>query len=315
VNNMRVTVIVVVFNGREYVERCLASLAAQEPHQLIVVDNGSSDGTRELMMERLGSGVLLLDNPGFGVANNVAARHAAGRYLLLLNSDCELAPNALATLADLLDRSPGVSVAAPRLESHDGRFQRSAGRRPTLVTEFLNKSMLHRVAPYFTYGRWDFTGERCVDWVTGACMLVRASAFWRVGGFDGRFFMFMEDLDLCTRLRAEGGEIRFTDSAFAVHHGGGSSQRTHVRARMLAEGERSSRRYFRKHRGPAAELTVRWMTIVTACVRWVVWLPLVTVPRYRMDALARTRAHPVVIRQACKREPSLTAIVSRKGAA
>jgi GT2 family glycosyltransferase len=297
----RVTVIVVAFDGREYVERCLASLAGQEPHELIVVDNGSTDGTREFLERRLGAALLKLNNPGFGAANNFAARRARGRYLLFLNSDCELAPGAIATLATTLDRYPSIWAAAPRLHTANGGFQRSAGRRPTLFTELLNKTMAHRILPFFTYGRWRFTGDRTVDWVTGACMLMRASAFARIGGFDERFFMFMEDLDLCARVRASGGQIRFTDTAAAVHHGGASSTDLDVRARMLAEGERASRLYFAKHHGPRAALAVRWMTLVTAGARWILWLALLAVPRYQDRALARIRAYPVVIREACRR--------------
>jgi len=290
----RVTVIVVTFNARAYVERCLASLRGQEAHELIVVDNGSSDGTREMLERRFGERLLKLDNPGFGAANNAAARRARGRYLLLLNSDCELGPDAIRALADHLDESPSTWLVAPRLHCADGAAQRSVGRTPTLTTELLNKSMLHRCLPVFTYGRWGFTGEREVDWATGACAMVRACAFRAVGGFDEGFFMFMEDLDLCARLRAAGGRLWFTDTVRALHHGGASSREVPVKARMLVEGERASRRYFRKHHGERATIAIRVMTVLATALRCLVWLPGLALPRYRPSAVARLLAYPRV---------------------
>jgi N-acetylglucosaminyl-diphospho-decaprenol L-rhamnosyltransferase len=309
----RVSVVIVVWNGLDYVKRCLASLASQEPHELIVVDNGSTDGTRELLEKQVGSALIKLDNPGFGAANNAAAKRARGGYLLFLNSDCELGPDAIGTLATILDRSPGAWLAAPRLRSPDGRIQRSVGRAPTLFTEFLNKSMLHRVLPLFTYGRWNFTGDRPVDWATGACMMVRADSFKQIGGFDEGFFMFMEDVDLCVRLRAAGGELRFTDAAWGVHHGGASSNDVTVKARMLIESERASRRYFRKHHGEAAVACVRTMTALTATARFLLGLVGAVIPSYRRMGLARVRAYPLVIRDAVTRDP-LPSIASIHGA-
>ncbi len=289
----RVSVIVVTWNARHYVERCLDHLANQEPHELLVVDNGSTDGTREMLRERIlpGAQFILLDNPGFGTANNVAAARASGRYLLLLNGDCELAPDAITKLADYLGRSPAVCAVGPKLHTPDGSAQRSAGRVPTLFTELLNKTMLHWALPYYTYGWWGFTGTRKVGWLTGACVMVRADAFRAVGGFDESFFMFMEDVDLCVRLRTE-GELHFTDRAQALHHGGQSSMRSDVKTAMLVEGEASSRGYFLKHGGRRALLAVRLITALAAVMRFVVWAPATFWPSLRPSARSRLRAYP-----------------------
>jgi N-acetylglucosaminyl-diphospho-decaprenol L-rhamnosyltransferase len=200
----RVSVIVVSWNAREHLIACLDRLAVQEPHELIVLDNGSTDGSLELLRERGDLQLIQLENPGFGAANNVGAKHARGTYLLLLNSDCELDDGALATLADFLDSDPRAGIVGPMLRFPDGRLQRSMGRGPSLLTELLQKTMLHRIFSYGSYSPRTYYADRTPDWVTAACMLVRSEVFAAVGGFDEHFFMLMEDLDLCKRVRDAG---------------------------------------------------------------------------------------------------------------
>ncbi len=286
----RVTVIIVSWNAIDYLARCLERLARQQPHELIVVDNGSTDGSREMLRERDELLLMELDNPGFGAANNAAALRARGEYLLLLNSDCELQDDALRVLADVLETNRGVAIVGPTLRFPDGRLQRSMGRSPTLLTELLQRTMLHRVINYPTYGPQSYAGARGADWVTAACMMVRRSVYEQVGGFDEQFFMFMEDLDLCKRVRAAGYEVRYTPRASAVHHLHGSQ--TAVQTTMLLEREWSARRYFLKHYGKSALKALRVLSVVEALARSLVWLPALLIPRRRRGAIYRLRAYP-----------------------
>jgi N-acetylglucosaminyl-diphospho-decaprenol L-rhamnosyltransferase len=285
----RVSVIVVSWNAREHLLACLDRLAGQEPHELIVVDNGSTDGTVELLSARDDLRLLQLENPGFGAANNAGARLARGTYLLLLNSDCELDEGALATLAEHLDRHPRVGIVGPMLRFPDGRLQRSMGRGPSLLTELLQKTMLHRILPYGSYSPGSYRVDRAADWVTAACMMVRSDAFAAVGGFDERFFMLMEDLDLCRRVRDAGYEIDYTPRAGATHHLGGS--RGAVHPAMVIEGERSARLYFAKHHGPRSVKALRVLSVLEAALRSAVTLPTLANPDTRASARARLHAY------------------------
>lgn len=289
-NPPRVSVIVVSWNARAHLIRCLEHLQRQAPHELIVVDNGSTDGSRELLCEQPELLLLELDNPGFGVANNVAAKRAGGEYLLLLNSDCELDANAIQTMTEELDRDPRVGIVGPLLRFPDGRLQRSMGRAPTLLTETLQKTMLHRLINYYTYSPRSYTSERNADWVTGACMMIRRSLYEELDGFDEQFFMYMEDLDLCDRARAAGFEVRFTPRASAVHQLHGSH--ADVSTRMLLEREWSGRRYFLKHHGESGMRALRVLSVIEAAARSIVWLPALLTPKCRSQALYRLRAYP-----------------------
>lgn len=291
----RVSVIVVSWNAREHLLACLDRLARQEPHELIVVDNGSSDGSLEMLRARDDLLLIELPNPGFGAANNVGAQHAGGRYLLLLNSDCELDDGALSVLADCLERNPQAGIVGPMLRFPDGRLQRSMGRAPSLFTELLQKTMLHRLFPYWTYSPRAYRSDRRADWVTAACMLVRSDAFAAVAGFDEQFFMLMEDLDLCKRVREAGYEIRYAAGARAVHHLGVS--RGTVNQLMVREGERSARRYFHKHHGRRAEQALRVLSKFEAVIRSAVWLPMLASPSRRAQALEHLRAYPALARR------------------
>jgi N-acetylglucosaminyl-diphospho-decaprenol L-rhamnosyltransferase len=290
----RVSSIVVSWNAKEHLARCLEHLAQQAPHELIVVENGSTDGSSELLSARSDLTVIDLENPGFGAANNAGARLAKGDYLLLVNSDCELQEDALRILAQVLDENPRAGIVAPLLRHPTGRLQRSAGREPSLLTELLKKTMLHRIVKYYTYGSWSYDEDRTVDWVSGACMMVRRELFKHVGGFDERFFMFMEDLDLCKRVRDAGYDVQFTTQASAIHHGGASQSA--VTTGMLLESERSVRLYFHKHHGPRAVRAIRVLSMIEAVVRSCFWLPALVAPRIRRHALSRLKAYPHLAR-------------------
>ena len=285
-----VSVIIVSWNARAHLCRCLEHLEQQMPHELIVVDNGSTDGSREMLRERPDLQLIELDNPGFGAANNAAAKLAGGEYLLLLNSDCELDRNAMQLLADELRDDPRVGIVGPLLRFPNGRLQPSMGRAPTLLTEMLQKTMLHRLINYYTYSPRSYVSDRDADWVTGACMMVRRKLYEELGGFDEQFFMYMEDLDLCDRARAAGYAIRFTPRASAVHHLHGSH--ADVGTRMLLEREWSSRRYFLKHHGKSGMRALRALSVVEAVARSLVWLPALLVPKLRDQARYRLKAYP-----------------------
>lgn len=236
---MTLSIIIVSFNARTDLERCLESLHAAPPaatHEILVVDNGSSDGSADAA--RRWPDVRVIDaggNLGFARANNVGIRASSGENLLLLNSDTIVPPGAIDGLLAELDRDGGVAVVGPRLVSEDQRAELSFGRMIGPLNEFLQKRRA-RSAAVETLTRQ----RQYPDWVSGACLLVRRADAEAVGGLDERFFMYTEDVDFCAAIRARGRRILFTPDVEVVHLRGRSgasapaATREHYRRSQLA---------------------------------------------------------------------------------
>jgi GT2 family glycosyltransferase len=245
-----ISAIVVNHNGEATLDRCLHSLDRADAETLLV-DNNSHDGSLTLVRERFPEVVLMPQarNLGFAAANNLAAERAAGDNLLLLNSDAWLQPDALDRLITYLDQHPRVGLVAPRLHYPDGRRQFSWSPARGIVGEAIQK-VRNRFEPRsWVHGSTARMLSRLVGrrWFTAACVLVRAEAWRSVGGFDERFFMYFEDVDLCVRLEKAGWRLAEEPRAAACHVGG------------VAIGKRvddlyrpSQLRYYRLHR-PAWE--------------------------------------------------------------
>jgi len=214
----RATIIVVSYNTRELLRQCLAALRARAPdYPVVVVDNASSDGSAE-MVEHEFPGVRLLrnqHNAGFGAANNRALRDVDTELTMLLNGDTLLDCDVIAALARTLDRHPQAAAVGCRLVSLDGSTQASVRCFPS-ATHSLKRALGIRdplpqqLAP--------------VDSVDGAAVLLRTEAFRAVGGFDERFFLYAEDVDLCRRLSRHGWQVLYDPSVSLLHVGGGSSE-------------------------------------------------------------------------------------------
>jgi N-acetylglucosaminyl-diphospho-decaprenol L-rhamnosyltransferase len=242
------SVVVVTYNSAAWIERCLDSVRGLET---IVVDNGSTDGTVALVRKRFPAVRLLeQENAGMGGGNNAGMRIASGRYFLLLNSDAWVVGDAVAQLVAFADEHPEAAVVGPRLLNPDGSLQRSARAFPTLwrlATEYL---FLRKLAPRsrtlnrFYEGGFDHDVVREVDWLFGACLLVRRDAADEVGLFDEDFFMFSEETDWCYRFRQAGWKVYFFPGAEVVHVGGGSHG-----GGLFAENVRGQLRFLAKHRG------------------------------------------------------------------
>jgi GT2 family glycosyltransferase len=229
-----VSVIIVNYNGAHVLPRCLdaVSRAGGALHmEAVVVDNGSTDGSLEMADERGGwvRTIRLGHNTGFATANNAGASEARGRYLLLLNSDCFVRPGLFEALIRRLENESRCAVAGPRLLNPDGSTQPSCHNFPAPLVFFLEQSMLWRLMRRvpFLASRLDLASPhdrvRRVDWLAGACLMVRPEAFRQVGGFDRAFFFYWEEADLCFRLRQHGWSTVFDPAAEAVHVGGGST--------------------------------------------------------------------------------------------
>jgi len=268
----RVSVVVVSFNTREYLLRCLASLqAAVLPLQVLVVDNASSDGSADAVADRFPRARLLrnAENAGFGRACNQALALAEGPYVLFLNSDAEVRAGAIEAMAALLDRRADVVAVGPRVRDGDGQVEVSFGGPLTPYREWRQRRLVQRVQQRQLDAMREAEGRAATEhepaWVSASCLMARRDALRAIGGFDEGFFLYEEDVDLCQRLRKAGGRTLFTPAAEVVHHRGRSMESVPARARL--EYHRSHLRYYRKHNGRLATLALRGWLLARGMVR------------------------------------------------
>jgi GT2 family glycosyltransferase len=239
-----VSIIIVSFNARGDLERCLASLHAALPstsHDIIVVDNASSDGSAAAA--RQWPDVTVVEagsNVGFAAANNIGMRATSSTYLLLLNSDTVVPAGAIDRLLAELERQPDVAVVGPRLVDGSGRAELSFGRMIGPFNEWRQKRRARSGAVDALTKQRQYP-----DWVSGACLLVRRADAEAVGGLDERYFMYTEDVDFCAAIRARGRRILFTPDVEVVHLRGRSA--ASAAAATRAAYRRSRLAFYEKH--------------------------------------------------------------------
>jgi len=260
-----VSVIIVSWNVVEWLIPCLASVRegwGALRGEIIVVDNGSADGTPERVRAAFPE-VRLWVNPvnrGFPAANNQGMALARGRYFFLLNPDTRVLDRAIESLVAFAEAHPEAGVVGPQLLNPDGTVQSSRRRFPTFWTALFESTWWQPYAPrgllrrYYVLDRPDDAVQE-VDWVTGAAMLVRREAAEQVGPMDEGFFMYAEELDWCRRMRAAGWRVFYFPHAKVIHYGGRSSDQ--VPALQHLAFQRSKIRYFRKYHGAAAAAALR----------------------------------------------------------
>lgn len=250
---IELSIIVVSYNARVDLERCLQSLAQHPPaatHEVIVVDNASSDGSAEAAKRFAGVRVIAAGrNAGFAAGNNIGIRASSGEFLLLLNSDTIVPPGAIDRLLDRLRRAPDVAIAGPRLVDGQGRPELSFGRMISPLNEWRQRRLVRGLAgdDPVVVARVDAMTrrEQYPDWVSGACLMVRRSDAEAVGLLDERYFMYTEDVDFCAAVRARGRRVLFTPSAEIIHLRGRSGASAPAATRTGYE--RSHLAFYRKH--------------------------------------------------------------------
>jgi GT2 family glycosyltransferase len=227
----RLSIVTVTYNSRADLDGCLGSLTRNAPsteHEIVVVDNASTDGTLAMVRDRW-PGIRVLDagaNLGFARANNLGIRHSSGELVLLLNPDTAVPRGALDSLVGTLDARPDAAIAGPRIVDQRGRAELSFGSMITPLAELRQKLLVFgndRGWPLITSWVDRQTRQtKLVDWVTGACLLIRRADLESVGLLDERFFMYTEDVDLCAAIRARGRSVLFTAETEIVHARGRS---------------------------------------------------------------------------------------------
>jgi GT2 family glycosyltransferase len=245
--------VIVNYNSGEVLPHCLSSLkeaCANLNLEIVVVDNGSRDGSLAWVTQQEGVRVVPLQrNVGFSRGNNIGASKARGAHYLFLNTDCFMFEGSLRVLMERLNSDRSIAVVGPRLLNADGTLQRTCHNFPSPLVFFLEQTMLWRLMVRLPYARErlqiasDHARTRDVDWLLGACLLVRGEALHQAGGFDEGFFFYWEEADLCRRLADLGWRVVFEPAGEAVHLGGASSQGS----LLLVHFFRSLYRFYRKH--------------------------------------------------------------------
>ena len=219
-----VTVVVVTWNCEATLAGCLAAVSRSSPAapaRVICVDNGSTDASRSIAAACGAEVVTMGVNAGFPRAVNAVLDECTSEFVLLLNPDVEVAPDAIATCVRALERQPRVGLVGANLRQPDGRPDLAAARRfrtlGLLAIESLGLSQLSRRLDPQYFPRWDRTDSRPVPCINGAFALIRTDLFRAIGGLDETAFLYLEDQELCRQVAARGLEVWFAADALAVH--------------------------------------------------------------------------------------------------
>lgn len=274
---MDLSVIIVNWNSKEYLCKCIASLLAQThglEFEIIVIDSASFDGCDRMLEEHYPHVRFLQskENLGFGKANNAAFRLSRGRHVLFLNPDTELVGPAINILDERLRTLPRAGIVGCRLLNSDRTVQTSCIQSlPTILNQLLDseylrarwpRSALWGTAPLYEANHL----PKVVEGITGACLMLKRDAFERVGMFSEDYFMYAEDLDLCYKLRKAGYINYYVPDATLIHYGGGSSQAAASNFSVVMMRE-SIWQFLRKHRGPVYSLSHRVSMLFSAIAR------------------------------------------------
>ncbi len=232
--NPEISVLIVNYKTPELVAECVRSLrrhVRQTPFEIIIVDNESSTRSMQLLREYCPQTTIISnrENSGFGRGNNIGFRHARGRFLFLINSDAVVVGDCITILLDFLKCHPEAAMVGPQVLLQDGSRQpKICGNTPTLWRLWNDALLLSRLfprCPFFQGMHRDHIVHAIteVGWISGVCMLIRREAYERTGGFNPDFFLYAEDIDLCLRIRLDGGAIYHVRTACVIHQLGASS--------------------------------------------------------------------------------------------
>ncbi|MFO7928621.1 MAG: glycosyltransferase family 2 protein [Candidatus Humimicrobiaceae bacterium] len=277
----KLIVSIVTFNSLEYIGDCLDSVLDNKPScscHVVVVDNDSQDGTAEFIEKNYPQVTLIKNrqNMGFAAANNLAARNTDSQYILLINSDCKVFEHSIQKLVDFMDKNKGAAVAGPKIINSDGSIQHSCRKFPSMLNATVH-TLLTVVYPENPFSRKykladiDKSKPFEVDWVSGSCMMVRRKAIEGAGMLDEKYFMYVEDLDICFRMWKQGWKVYYFPYAKVLHHVGGSSGGKDIRASYRMQ--KSVFRFFWKnHRRnwrvvfiPILVMVLSFRVMLTAC--------------------------------------------------
>ncbi|GIV83542.1 MAG: glycosyl transferase [Candidatus Roseilinea sp.] len=258
------SVIILTYNTRDLTCACVQSVIAdaeRTPYtvEIVVVDNASTDGTVTALRQATPDVHIIVNasNLGFSRGNNVGLRTARGRYMMLLNSDTEIQPDALQTLIAFMDAHPDAGACGPMLLNADGSLQPSGRPLPSMWTPIMSMTRLYRLwkRDFYRQAGRDYNAIAKVGEVSGAALLVRREAYVSVGGLDPNLFAYYEDIDWCKRIGDAGFSVYYVPGARVVHYWQSTSRS--VSELAYRAGQNSRRYYYAKHHGPIAHAVIQ----------------------------------------------------------
>ncbi len=272
---VKLSIIILSWNTKELLKQCLKSLVQSAKFkvqsEIIVVDNGSTDGSPEMVKKEFPQAKLIQnkENLGFAKGNNLGLRQAQGEYIMLLNSDTIIQDKAIDKLVDFLDSHSEIDIVGPQLLNQDGSLQANCGRFPNLgvaavmlFKEHLGGSDYVRCSPPIS---------RPVDWLMGAAFMARANVFKTVGGLDEKMFMYMEEVEWFFRSRQRGFKAYFLKEAKIIHLGRGSSKSGKREPILNIYG--GLLHYYRKHKSPPElfllEIMLKTKALIALTIGWI----------------------------------------------
>ncbi len=272
---MDLSVIIVTYNSSPFIKRCLRSITDQIKglsYEFIVVDNASTDDTCRMIREGFPD-VLIIPNPaniGFGRANNLGLNEARGEFVLLLNPDTSWRRGDIKNGVRFLQRSPKIGGLGCRLLLEDGSWQKSHGHFPTFGRELKEAFYLPRLFPKRPWSKGMFIyeereGPGAVDWVSATFFLCPRKVLLDVDGFDERYFLYYEDIDLSARIREKGKEIYYYPEIEVVHY---------QRLPWIYDFGESPYLYFDKYFGPSLAKKLRYALLFKTLLRVTLFTPL-----------------------------------------
>jgi GT2 family glycosyltransferase len=297
---MNVSIIVVNWNTKALLRDCLNSVYEQisDDYEIIVVDNASTDGSKEMIRNDFPKVILIENNKnrGFAAANNQGIAVAKGKYVLLLNSDTIVLDNCIANIVSFADTSPHAGVIGCRVLNSDRTLQRTCFMFPSILNLLLSSSYLYKIFPKSRFfGRelmtwWDASDVREVDIVKGCFMLVRQEAIEKVGGLDENFFMYAEETDWCYRFKKCGWKVLFAPVGEIIHYGGQST--TQIPVAMIVQLRLSILKFIKKHYGRPSYLIARFLVALFFAVRLPIWFAMLFLrPAARSEATVKMKAY------------------------
>lgn len=289
-SNPWLSIVLVCWNNKAYLDPCLNSLyetGMRNSFDVVVVDNGSTDGSQQMLAEKYPTVRIIqnMSNVGLGKASNQGIQATTGRYVLLLNNDTIVNGESFDAMVDFLEQKPKAGAVGGKLLNPDGSIQACYNYFSTLSEEFLIATRLGEIfnSGYPSVLRGDEI--RSVDWLSSACLMVRRAAFDQIGLLDEGYFIYGDEADLQYRLKKAGWEIYFLPQATTVHYGGRSMTRW-PRRKMVYRGKML---FYQKHYGAVKSFLLRTMLGLLSFGKLLAWSILFLLPGKR--ELAKNELH------------------------
>jgi GT2 family glycosyltransferase len=291
------SIVMVCWNNKAYLEPCLNSLyeAGLRSHfDVVVVDNGSTDGTQAMLREKFPEVQLIENgrNVGLSRASNQGINATQGRYVLLLNDDTLVNALSLDAMVEFLETHPEAGAVGGRLLNEDGSFQAGFAKFSSLYEEFMIATHLGELLWGGYPSHEDDSQIRPVGWLSSACLLLRREALDKVGLLDEEYFIYGDEADLQYRLQQAGWQVYYLPDAFTVHFGGRSMNRWR-RRRMVYRGKML---FYRKNYGLLRTALLRLLFGSLSLIKMLPWGVAYILPRWRDRGQKELRSNLDVVR-------------------